>query len=104
MYAKNFFLLFAANIICAVGLMLSAGVPVLTNDIGIEGIPARRGKDFLLCESSEDYVENIIRLQKTREYAEELSVNARKFISESYDRDKALMNLLNRMKEIEREK
>jgi glycosyltransferase involved in cell wall biosynthesis len=83
---------------------MSAGVPVLTNDIGIEGIPARRGKDFLLCESSEDYVENIIRLQKTREYAEELSVNARKFISESYDRDKALMNLLNRMKEIEREK
>ena len=28
MYAKNFFLLFAANIICAVGLMLSRGYTV----------------------------------------------------------------------------
>lgn len=83
---------------------MSAGVPVLTNDIGIEGIPARKGKDFLLCESPEDYVENIIKLQKKRVDAEELSVNARKFISESYDRDKVLLDLINRMKEIGREK
>lgn len=38
---------------------MSAGLPVLTNEIGIEGIPARKGLEYMHCEYVEDYVQNI---------------------------------------------
>jgi len=40
---------------------LSAGIPVLTNDIGIEGIPAENGINYFHCSEPEDY-EQIVRL------------------------------------------
>lgn len=38
---------------------MSAGIPVLTNQIGIEGICACAGKDYLHCETSEEYADAI---------------------------------------------
>lgn len=38
---------------------LSAGMPILTNSIGIEGIPARDGVEYLHCETAEEYIEAI---------------------------------------------
>lgn len=34
---------------------LSSGIPVLTNDIGIEGISAKNGRDYLHCDTPEEY-------------------------------------------------
>lgn len=34
---------------------LSAGIPILTNTIGIEGIPAEDGKSYFHCEKPEEY-------------------------------------------------
>jgi glycosyltransferase involved in cell wall biosynthesis len=34
---------------------LYSGIPVLTNQIGIEGIPAEAGRDYIHCEAPEDY-------------------------------------------------
>lgn len=34
---------------------LSSGIPVLTNQIGIEGIPAENGKSYFHCTTPEDY-------------------------------------------------
>ena len=34
---------------------LSAGIPILTNDIGIEGIPAVNGESYFHCETPEEY-------------------------------------------------
>lgn len=39
---------------------LSAKIPVLTNEIGIEGIPAVDGKSYFKCETAQDY-ERVIR-------------------------------------------
>ena len=39
---------------------LSAGIPILTNDIGIEGIPAVNGESYFHCGKPEDYA-NVIR-------------------------------------------
>lgn len=39
---------------------LSAGIPILTNDIGIEGIPAEDGVSYFHCSDPKDY-ENVIR-------------------------------------------
>jgi len=38
---------------------LSSGIPVLTNEIGIEGIPAQNKKHYLFCKQPEDYAEAI---------------------------------------------
>jgi hypothetical protein len=38
---------------------LYSGICVLTNTVGIEGIPAVDGKDFYYCEAAEDYVSKI---------------------------------------------
>ncbi|MCR4746318.1 MAG: glycosyltransferase family 4 protein [Lachnospiraceae bacterium] len=38
---------------------LYSGIPVLTNKIGIEGIPAVKGKDYIHCENAADYSEAI---------------------------------------------
>lgn len=36
-----------------------AGIPVLTNEIGIEGIHAKNRKDFLFCKTPQDYADAI---------------------------------------------
>ena len=36
-----------------------SGIPVLTNEIGIEGIHAENGKDFLFCKTPQDYADAI---------------------------------------------
>lgn len=42
---------------------MACGIPVLTNKIGIEGIPAINKKSYLHCESPEDYANAILYLQ-----------------------------------------
>ncbi len=38
---------------------MSAGIPILTNKIGIEGIPASKGRSYFHCETAEDYKRTI---------------------------------------------
>lgn len=64
---------------------LSAGIPVLTNDIGIEGIPASDGKEYIHCNTPEDYVNAIERLIANPEYGIELGEHAKEFIRKNYD-------------------
>lgn len=63
---------------------MSSEIPVLTNDVGIEGIPAVDGKDYLFCDTAEDYIKNIEKLSEDMEYALEMGKSARKFIKEKF--------------------
>lgn len=56
---------------------LSSGIPVLTNEIGIEGIKVCDGVEYLHCERPEDYAMNIRRLLMGDIVAETMSVNAK---------------------------
>ena len=64
---------------------LSAGVPLLTNDIGIEGIPAVNGKDYLHCNSSDDYIYNINRIIGNEVDTGIISKNSRQFIKDNFN-------------------
>ena len=68
---------------------LSAGVPTLTNDIGIEGIPGVNGKDYLHCNSADDYIYNINRIIDNEVDTSTISKNSQQFIKENFNLESA---------------
>ena len=73
---------------------LSAGVPVLTNQIGIEGIPAKDGREYYHCELAEDYEHRIRQLLADPEAEQTMSEAARTFIVSHYDLGRTLDQLI----------
>jgi len=77
---------------------LSSGIPVLTNEIGIEGIPAQDGKEYIHCQTPEDYINAIIKIRDEEINTELIRNNAlllmdEKFnLSNGYDKYKAILN------------
>ena len=60
---------------------LSAGIPVLTNTIGIEGISAVNGESYFHCEKPEDYARVIKYLLKSRKKVKEMCIVERLLIN-----------------------
>lgn len=67
---------------------MSAGVPVLTNNIGIEGIGAERGREYWHCETAEEYAGAIVWIGEHSAEAEEISGNGKKYIRENFNLQK----------------
>ena len=68
---------------------MSAGVPVLTNAIGIEGIAAENGVDFFYCEEPKDYARIINLMYDKKIDVDNMSENSRKMIEEKYNYSKS---------------
>ncbi len=68
---------------------LSAAIPVITNTIGIEGIPAERGRDYVFAESPEEYAAAIQQLAGDGAYRTSIGQNGRAFVLNrfSYERE-----------------
>ncbi len=64
---------------------LSAGIPVLTNDIGIEGIPAKNNIEYLHCTDSQDYINAITKLANDKSFCSTISENAKLFMRENFN-------------------
>ena len=64
---------------------LSAGIPVLTNTIGIEGIPAENGKEYFFCETPEEYETMIRALARDVYDFDEIEACAKGFVGRTYD-------------------
>lgn len=69
---------------------MSAGMPVLTTRVGIEGIPATHEREFFLCESPEQYVETIDALLKDADLARRVGADARVFVHRSFNTEKSV--------------
>lgn len=95
---------FAAPLLSGAGIKvkiieaLSSGLPVLTNEIGIEGIPAEDGKDFFFCESPEDYRKAIEALAENKIDTENLSKNARSVIKNHFNMESSKAEYLAMLK------
>lgn len=76
---------------------LSSGIPVLTNDIGIEGIDAENGKDYFHCVAPKDYEKVIKDLINNRINIKEVSWNAHSLIEEKYNLQASYDNYSNRI-------
>jgi Glycosyltransferase len=89
-YLQNSFcmvapLLLGAGIKIKILEAMSAGLPVLTNSIGIEGIPAQNGVHYLHCEKPGDYLDVFERIRQGRIDMRAISDNARNMIAQSYN-------------------
>lgn len=76
---------------------LSAGIPVLTNDIGIEGIDAEDGLHYFHCVKPKEYERTIRKLINGETDSREMSFRARRLINEKYNLEEAFRNYSNRM-------
>ncbi len=68
---------------------LSSGVPVLTNEIGIEGIDAEDRRDYFLCRKPEEYAAVIGDILSGKLDTASISANAHALIEEKYDLEKS---------------
>ena len=81
-------LCFAAPLVMGAGIKIKVmealytGIPVITNEIGIEGIPAEDGKDYLSASGPEEYAQYIRQLY--RGDIDEKNLHGREFMEETF--------------------
>lgn len=79
---------------------LSAGVPVLTNYIGIEGIPAKNEVDYYHCESPNDYISTINKIYNNRDILTDISNNARHLMLSEFNKETRMSEVLSLIKSL----
>jgi glycosyltransferase involved in cell wall biosynthesis len=82
-------LLFGSGIKTKLLTAFASGIPILTNDIGIEGINAVPNENYIHCETPDDYIYGINELDKSRKKYIEISSSAKKLIDDEYDLEKS---------------
>ena len=79
---------------------MSAGMPVLTNDIGIEGIDAEDGRDYIRCTAPGDYINAIHKILEGRIDVQVLSENAGKFMKHNFNLEESAEKYMNLLGEL----
>ena len=64
---------------------MALGKPIVTTDIGTEGIPTENGHNIMIANDADQFVESISRLINNRTLFDEISRNAIGFIQEKFD-------------------
>jgi glycosyltransferase involved in cell wall biosynthesis len=79
---------------------MSLGLPCIISPLAFEGINARKDIDLVVANTSEEYVNSILKFSVDREYAENMAIAARKVIEDQYSWEKQLEPLINAVKKI----
>ncbi|MDO5416883.1 MAG: glycosyltransferase [Lachnospiraceae bacterium] len=95
-------LLMGAGIKIKVLEAMASGVAVLTNEIGIEGISAVSGRDFLFCRNKEEYVKAIQDILNGKINCDEVGKCAKACIQGQFDIEKSVMQYIHLLETIER--
>ncbi|MBU3138163.1 glycosyltransferase family 4 protein [Clostridium gasigenes] len=77
-------LLYGSGIKTKILETMAMGIPVVTNDIGIEGIALTDGENILVANTSEDFINKTIDLLINRELNNKILCNAKRFIQENH--------------------
>ena len=80
---------------------LASGLPVLTNEIGIEGIPAVDGRDYFFCETPKEYADRIRGLLEQKHDVAMMAKNAKMLIQEHFDYEKSCRDFIGWLKEMD---
>lgn len=63
---------------------MALGIPTITTSMGLEGLEAEPKKDLIVADSPEIFIQQIIGLEKDAQYAEEISLNAYKYVQSNH--------------------
>lgn len=74
---------------------MAAGVPIVTSQIGIEGIDAKDNQEVLVAQNWQEMAEKTVSLLKNKKTYERLAQNARRLVEEKYSY-KSIADLLSR--------
>lgn len=72
----------------------SAGIPVLTNEIGIEGILADAGREYFHCETPDEYLSVLNDLQTAKIDSEKIGENAKQFVKVKHNLEESALNYM----------
>jgi Glycosyltransferase len=64
---------------------MSLGKPIVTTDIGTEGIPTTNSENILIANDADQFVDAVVKLVNDRELADNIGKNAIGFIQEKFD-------------------
>lgn len=67
---------------------MSYGLTVLTNDIGVEGIGATANKDYIACNSLEEFTSSIIKLKGAGEELKAIGMNGHSYVMEHFSEER----------------
>lgn len=76
---------------------MAAGLPVLTNDIGIEGIPGLPGVHYLHCSTRDEYIREIVRLANGDIDGVAMGARARELVCYQFEIEESFRRLKGRL-------
>lgn len=79
---------------------MSSGIPVITNSIGIEGIAAKKGVDYIHCESTNEFIEAVIDLMSDVRKSNEVGANGKAFMQNEFDKELVMQKFIKRVYQI----
>jgi glycosyltransferase involved in cell wall biosynthesis len=71
---------------------MARGCPVVSTEIGIEGIDVTNGKHAIFANEPEDFVNGIYSIVSQPAFAINMSISAREFVEENYNVKKSAYN------------
>ena len=74
---------------------MSCGLPVLTNEIGIEGIFANDCEEYFYCQTPDDYVRRILELDANPTIGEKMGKKSKDFIEKKFNYKQDAIMLFN---------
>lgn len=78
-------LLLGAGIKVKILEALSAGIPVLTNHIGVEGIGCTKDREYWHCETAEEYIYTIRWMEEHPEQVQSIALSGKRYIADNFD-------------------
>lgn len=93
-------LLYGSGIKTKVLSALSAGLPVLSNEIGVEGVKITHMKEYFLCKEPRDYIDAIIKLNNDRNLYNSMSSKSVDFMLKHYNKAACARKLNEVLKEL----
>lgn len=94
-------LLLGAGIKVKILEAMSAGVPVLTNEIGIEGIGAEAGREYFHCQKEKEYADTIKWIAAHKEEAEKIAYRGKDYVRDNFNLEEKYRQLLEKLNDLQ---
>ncbi|EML0364019.1 glycosyltransferase [Providencia rettgeri] len=79
---------------------MALGIPTITSSIGLEGLEAKKDIDILVSDTSDNYINQIIKLNSDPLFAKNLAENAYKYVQENHSWSSKLTPLISTINNI----